>query len=121
MSEHKYDKCECGDNCDCGHDRVHEGEHTTVTLTLDDGSEVECAVLTILTVGDNQYIALLPMDSEEEESEVYLYRYNELEDDEIELLNIEEDEEYEAVSEAFDEYLDSEEFEDMLDEDEDEE
>jgi uncharacterized protein YrzB (UPF0473 family) len=122
MSEHKHENCGCGDNCDCGHDRVHEGEHMTVTLTLDDGSEMECAVLTIFPVGDKQYIALLPMEtSEDEEGEVYLYRYSELENDEIELLNIEDDEEYEAVADAFDEYLDSEEFEEMLDEDEDEE
>lgn len=122
MSEHKHEDCGCGDNCDCGHDHVHEGEHMTVTLTLDDGSEMECAVLTIFPVGDKQYIALLPMETnEDEEGEVYLYRYSELENDEMELLNIEDDEEYEAVAEAFDEYLDSEEFEEMFDEEEDDE
>lgn len=116
MSEHFHDNCGCGDDCECGHD--HE-EHMTVTLTLDDGTEMECSVLTIFPVGEKQYIALLPMDSnEDEEGEVFLYQFNQLEDDEIELLNIEDDEEYEAVADAFDEMLDSEEFDEMFDEDE---
>ena len=37
-----------------------EQEEMTVTLTLDDGSEVECVVLTIFEAGDRDYIALLP-------------------------------------------------------------
>ena len=37
-----------------------EQEEMTVTLTLDDGSEVECVVLTIFESGDRDYIALLP-------------------------------------------------------------
>ncbi len=41
----------------CGTD----GE-ATVTLTLDDGTVQECAVLTIFPVDDKQYIALLPLD-----------------------------------------------------------
>ena len=47
----------------------------TVTLTLDDGSEVECVVLTIFEAGDRDYIALLPTEgAEADEGEVYLYR-----------------------------------------------
>lgn len=37
-----------------------EQEEMTVTLTLDDGSEVECVVLTIFEAGNRDYIALLP-------------------------------------------------------------
>ena len=36
-------------------------EEMTVTLELDDG-EVECAVITILTVENKDYIVLLPLD-----------------------------------------------------------
>lgn len=116
MSEHNHD-CECGCGCGCEHE--HEHEQMTVTLTLDDGSELECAVLTIFPVEERQYIALLPLEEMEgEEGEVYLYRFNELEDGELELLNIEDDEEYEKVADAFDEILDSEEFDEMFDEDE---
>ena len=35
-----------------------EQEEMTVTLTLDDGSELECVVLTIFEAGDRDYIAL---------------------------------------------------------------
>lgn len=116
MSEHNHD-CDCGCGCGCGHD--HEHEEMTVTLTLDDGSELECVILTIFPVEERQYIALLPMDETEgEEGEVYLYRFNELEDGELELLNIEDDEEYEKVADAFDEFLDEEEFDEMFEEDE---
>ena len=36
-------------------------EEVTVTLTLDDGSTLECVVLTIFDAGEREYIALLPM------------------------------------------------------------
>ena len=53
---------------------LNEEEEMTVTLTLDDDTEVECVVLTIFTAGDRDYIALLPMEGEDsEEGEVYLY------------------------------------------------
>ena len=65
-------------------------EQTTVTLTLEDDTEVECMVLTIFPAGDREYIALLPMDSvDEDEGEVYLYRYEEDADGNPNLTNIE--------------------------------
>ncbi|HEX3020924.1 MAG TPA: DUF1292 domain-containing protein [Lachnospiraceae bacterium] len=118
MSEkHEHDvDCDCGSDCACNE---NDGEHM-VTLTLDDGTEVECVVLTIFPVGDKDYIALLPVEEAEsdEEGEVFLYRFNQLENDEIELLNIEDDEEYEAVADAFDQFLDDQEFQDIIDEEE---
>ena len=92
----------------------------TVTLTLDDGSELECVVLTIFTAGERDYIALLPMEGqeEEEEGEVYLYRYSEGEDGQPNLENIEDDEEYEIVADAFDEMLDDAEYDELVGEDE---
>lgn len=113
MSEHNH-----GPECGCGHD--HESEEAMVTLTLDDGTVIECVVLTIFPAGDFEYIALLPVDEDEEneEGEVYLYRYSELEDGEIELLNIEDDDEYELVSDAFDELLDAAEYDELVDADE---
>lgn len=86
---------------------LNEEEEMTVTLTLDDDTEVECVVLTIFTAGDRDYIALLPMEGEDsEEGEVYLYRYSETEDGTPVLDNIEDDDEYEIVADAFDEMLD---------------
>ena len=53
-------------------------EEMTVTLTLDDGTDLECVVLTIFEAADKEYIALLPLDGNEaEDGEVYLYRYTE--------------------------------------------
>ena len=39
-----------------------QGEEMTVTLDLDDGSHVNCAVVTIFTVESKDYIALMPLD-----------------------------------------------------------
>lgn len=90
-------------------------DEATVTLTLDDGSELECAVLSIFPAGENQYIALIPLDQEDSENgDVYLYRFQEFENGEIQLDNILDDDEYELVSDAFDELLDSEEFDEMF-------
>ena len=57
-------------------------------------------------------------ETDDEEGTVYLYRYSETDDGQPELTNIETDEEYEIVADAFDELLDDEEFEDMLGDDE---
>lgn len=92
-------------------------ENDTVTLTLDDDTEIVCDVITIFSCGDKQYIALLPQDSEDD-GEVYLYEFQE-NGDEPNLINIESDEEFEAVSDAFEEWLDSEEFDEMFGDDED--
>ena len=93
-------------------------EEMTVTLTLDDGSELECVVLTIFEAGGRDYIALLPLEGEDaEEGEVYLYRYTEI-DGNPDLQNIEDDEEYEIVADAFDELLDEQEYDELIGENE---
>ena len=93
-------------------------EEMTVTLTLDDGTELECVVLTIFEAGDKEYIALLPLDGNEaEDGEVYLYRYTEI-NGTPDIQNIESDEEYEIVADAFDELLDTEEYDEIVGEDE---
>ena len=103
MCKHDHD-CNCGCN-----------EEVTVTLTLDNDEELECAVLTIYEVEGKEYIALLPMveEGDDEEGEVFIYRYVETEDGEPTLENIEDDDEYEAAADAFDEWLDEQEFEEL--------
>ena len=98
-------------------------EEMTVELTLEDGTNVVCAIITILEVDGQDYIVLLPLDEngENEDGEVWFYRYRENPDDpneEPELDFIENDEEYEAVAEAFDEYLDSVEFDEIVEDEE---
>lgn len=109
LNKHDHEHCE-----DCGHE--HE-EMDVIYLTLDDETELECGVIGIFEVEDKEYIALLPMGEEE----VLLYEYKELEDEEFDLLPIEDEEEFDIVSEAFYAlYSDDEDFEDF-DEDEDNE
>lgn len=96
-------------------------EEMTVTLDLEDGTSVTCAIVTILTVREQDYIVLLPLeeDGENHDGMVWFYRYRENEADpneEPELIYIEDDEEYEIVSDAFDEYLDNVEFDELMDE-----
>ncbi|HIY55723.1 MAG TPA: DUF1292 domain-containing protein [Candidatus Dorea merdavium] len=93
-----------------------EEDVITVTLTLDNDEVVECAVLTTYEAGGNEYIALLPMDEAGEEAtgDVYLYRYREV-DGEPTLENIDDDEEYEIAADAFDEWMDEQEFEELPD------
>ena len=96
-------------------------EYNTVTLMLDDNTECECAIIRIFPAGDNDYIALLPLEGEAADNdEVYLYRYKVEGDNEPVLENIESDEEYELVSEAFDEELDAMEYEDLYEEEDNE-
>lgn len=87
-----------------------------VTLDLDDGTSTECAILTIFTLEDQDYIVLVPVDENDEpieEGEVFIYRYFEDEDGTPSLGNIESDEEFERVSERFDEFLDEQEFDSL--------
>lgn len=111
MSEHNHD-CGCGhDDCNCGE------ENLTVTLTLDNDEVLECAVLTIFSARDRQYIALLPLEDAEdtEEGDVFIYRFEEDENGEPTLDNIEDDDEYELATDAFDEWLDEQDFEELED------
>lgn len=88
--------CECG--CDCGND----DEPEIMTLEFDDGNEVECEVMGVFDVDGKEYIALFATDGSDE---VYLYGYKELDDAEndCELIDIENDEEYERVCAVFEE------------------
>ena len=95
-----------------------EDDDMFVTLDLDDGSSVECQILTIFEADGRDYIALLPLDEngENEDGEVWFYRYSENENDPNEepvLDYIDDDDEYEAVADAFDEFLDTQEFDEI--------
>ncbi len=96
-------------------------EEMTVDITLENDEVITCAVITILEVEGKDYIVLLPLDEEgnNEDGEVWFYGYKENPDDpneEPELSYIDDDDEYEAVADAFDEYLDSCEFDELIDE-----
>ncbi len=86
-------------------------EEPTLLLSLDDGTEVTCIVLSMYDVDGQEYIALLPEEQnteDEEEMDVYIYRYAEDADGNPLLDNIEDDAEYEKAVEAFNELFDEE-------------
>ena len=91
-------------------EEIFDPQEMFVTLDLDDGSQLECQILTIFDVDNQNYIALVPVDIDEE---VIFYRYFEDEEGNPSLENIDSDDEFDAVSDRFDELLDEEEFDQM--------
>ena len=85
---HAHDE-DCG--CGCGHDNE---EHDFVTLTLEDGSDLEYPIIDIFDIEDQSYIALL----HPQEETALLYRFKDNEDGTIDVTNIESDEEFDQVS-----------------------
>ena len=110
----------CNGNCDsCSSDcnLDFSNPNATVTLTLDDDTELECAVLTIYPAGEHKYIALLPLDEngENHDGEVYLYRFSQEDGQQPVLENILDDDEYDIAADAFDELLDNAEYDEIVD------
>lgn len=98
---------------------LNNDDEMFVTLTLDDDTEVECIVITIFEAVGKDYIALLPIEDEnEDEGEVYLYRYSEDAEGNPILENIESDDEYEVVADRFDEWLDEQEYDEIVEDEE---
>ncbi|MCR5667630.1 MAG: DUF1292 domain-containing protein [Lachnospiraceae bacterium] len=80
-----------------------------VTVELDNGEEMDCEILTIFDIGEQNYIVLLPVDEHGNplnDTQVYIYRYHEDENGTPSLDNIQDDAEYEAVAKRFDEIQD---------------
>ena len=108
-----------GKNKDLDNDEMNtdidNDEEMTVDLDLEDGTQVTCSIVTILDVEGKDYIVLLPLDDNGNAAgeEVWFYQYSENPDDPNEepvLGYIDDDDEYEKVADAFDEYLDNCEF-----------
>ena len=73
-----------------------------ITLVFEeDGKEVEveCLIMGVFEAAGKEYIALEPQDDTDD---VYIYGYKEVGDDEFELVDIEDDSEYEAAVKEFD-------------------
>ena len=95
---------------------MNENESLTVSLTLENNEELECAVLNIFEAEEKEYIALLPLDEngDNTDGQIYLYRFiDNGEEEEPGLENIEEDEEFDRVSAIFNEWLDTQDFGDI--------
>lgn len=95
---------------------MNENESLTVTLTLENDEELECAVLTIFEADDREYIALLPLDEngDNDDGQVYLYRFiDNGEEEEPGLENILDDDEFDRVSEVFNDWMEAQDFGDV--------
>ncbi len=77
---------------------AYEDEAEYITLEFDDGMEVEAEIMGIFEVDGKEYIALIPDDDSDD---VYLYGYKEVSDEEFELIDIEDDAEFDKVVKEF--------------------
>ena len=89
---------------------VTEDEMDDIRVTLDtEEGEIECRILTIFDVDGQDYIALMPLDekgNDNAEGAVYLYRYAEDEEGLPSVEYIDDEDEYEAAADRYDEMLD---------------
>ena len=71
-----------------------------ITLQFEDSEDIECEILCVFDCDGQEYIALLPDDGTDD---VYIYGYNEDENDEenFEIIDIEDDAEFERVAAEF--------------------
>ena len=82
-----------------------EDDAEFITLEFEDGEEVEAEIMGIFEVEGKEYIALIPDDDSDD---VYLYGYKEISDDEFELIDIEDDDEFDRVVKEFEKLTDEE-------------
>ena len=90
---------------DVKHDPAIEEEAEFITLEFEDGTEVEAEIMGIFDVDGKEYIALIPDDDSDD---VYLYGYKEVSEEEFELIDIEDDAEFDKVVKVFEELTDEE-------------
>ncbi|MEI3339558.1 MAG: DUF1292 domain-containing protein [Eubacterium sp.] len=94
-------------------DDILDPQDMQVTLELDDGTEMDCQILTIFEVEEQDYIALALIDQiGNDECEVFLIAILKMKR-KSDLDNLESDEEFEIVSDIFDQIMDDEEFDQM--------
>ena len=110
MTENKKENRE---NQNCCEDKLHDHDHhhdndctcdggcndieiDTMVLSFDGDTEMECGILGIFGIEDQEYIALLDLENQG----IMIYRYEETEED-FELDNIQSEEEYDMVVEVF--------------------
>jgi uncharacterized protein YrzB (UPF0473 family) len=96
-------------------------EREVITLYDDEGEEVEFEVLGVINVDDNEYAILVPYDEEldleaedYEEEQGFIFRIDRDENGEDVLVEVEDDDEFDKVREAWEAVFDGldEDFED---------
>ena len=76
-----------------------EVDEETITLQFDDGVEEECEIMGVFEAEGKEYIALAPDNGTDD---VYIYGYKEVDDDSFEIVDLEDDEEFEKAVAEFD-------------------
>lgn len=66
-------------------------EEKYLTLEFDNGESVVCEIVGVFDLDDKQYIAVIP---EGDEEEYWLYGYVEVSDDEYDIVEIEDNDEF---------------------------
>ncbi len=81
-------------------------EDDIITLEFEDDSSIECEILGVFPLGEKDYIALVPLDDSDD---VYIYGYQEYDDGTFEILEIDDDAEFDAAVKEFDDIMASQE------------
>ena len=88
--------------------------YMVIPIEMEDGSEVECEVLAIFPVDGKQYIALV--DKDNDDSDIWMYRFVPVGEEEFNIEDIEDDKEFEKVEDAFNQMVEAAEIDAVLDE-----
>ena len=88
--------------------------YMVIPIEMEDGSEVECEVLAIFPVDGKQYIALI--DKDHEDSDIWLYRFVPVGEEDFNIEDIEDDKEFEKVEDAFNQMVEAAEIDAVIDE-----
>lgn len=82
-----------------------EFEVETIVVPLEDGTDLECAILDEFECGGKLYMAMAPIQADDTlGEETYLYRFEEM-GDEIQLFYIEDEAELNKAATAYEAYL----------------
>ncbi|MCQ2567383.1 MAG: DUF1292 domain-containing protein [Mogibacterium sp.] len=78
---------------------IEEEEEDVITLEFDDDTAVDCYVMGTFDLNGKEYIALAPDDGTDD---VYIYGYKQISDEEFEIIEIEDEDEFDAAAAEFD-------------------
>lgn len=98
MSDHTHD------NCGCGHDHDHDHEHEDFVLTLTDENGKEVEMVLVETFNCDEQVYALLLERHNPEADGVILRIEE-EEEEMVLYNIEDEAEWERVQEAYNELV----------------
>jgi putative Holliday junction resolvase len=93
-------------------DQESEHDEEVIVLTDEDGNEHEFTIVQVIKVDEKDYAILLPLKAEEDAEEAVLLRIDQENGEDI-LVEIEDEEEFERVAEAWEEVLDEEDFDEQ--------